>query len=163
MIDVPRKKIFLSHAGQDAKFALRLGRQIESQWAFQVGDNVDVFCTSKAEHRFKGLGQGSDWQKEYPRWEEDLRQYLRQHLVGSDAYILLVTRQSIQKNSGWVAFEIDVASEQAVERQRFFFPCVAEGATLSDLPDKARMFQGIELASQDAVSELVELSARGHP
>ena len=62
--------------------------------------------------------------------------------------MLLVTKQSLEKHSTWIAFEIDVASEQTKERQQsFFYPCVAEGATFGELPEKAIRFQAIDLGS----------------
>jgi len=167
MIDVARKKLFLSHAGEDADFAFRLVQQIETEWQLQGHPFPEVFCTSHPEHRFKELQQimhpGANLREESQRWEEELRQYLRKNLVGSEAYFLLVTKRSLRKNSAWIAFEIDVADELARERGLFFFPLVAEGATLGDLPGKAKMFQGIELASKDAVRKLLHASARRPP
>lgn len=155
-----RKKIFLSHAGEDRNFVLRLAAQIEEEWHRQVPDSVaEVFCTSKNEDRFKELKQvlrpEANWREETERWEEELRQFLRQNLLGSAAYLLLVTKQSIKKNSAWIQFEIDIASERAGDKSGFFFPCVAEGATFRDLPAKANMFQGIDLGSHDGISNLI--------
>jgi hypothetical protein len=184
MTALARKRIFLSHAGEDAGYVFQLVEQIKDEWNRRVPDcELEVFCTSDFEHRFKDFQQyerpaprrkskgprwpprkleGADLHAERQRYEDELRQYLRQNLIDSTSYVLLVTPRSIQKNSAWIAFEIDVASEQAEERRRVFFPCVAEGATLSDLPDKARMFQGIELPSQDAMRQLVGLVSLGH-
>src|SRR5262245_53660470 len=36
-----------------------------------------------------------------------------------------------------------------------FAPCVAEGATFSELPEKASRFQAIDLASHDGISNLI--------
>ncbi len=126
MTNEERKKIFLSHAGEDHDFALRLAAQIEEHWHRQVPNSAaEVFCTSKNEYRFKELKQvlrpEANWREETERWEEELRQFLRQNLVGSAAYLLLVTKQSIKKNSAWVQFEIDIASERAKEMRGFFF------------------------------------------
>jgi hypothetical protein len=164
MTDVARKQLFLSHAGEDADFALRLARQLETEWLLQAPRSyVDVFCTSKHEHRYRDLRKtmplGANFREEGERWEKELRQYLHQNLLTSTAYLLLVTKQSNRKSSAWIAFEIDVASEHAKQTQTFFFPCVAEGATLGDLPSKANEFQGIDLASAGAVRELVRVTS----
>jgi hypothetical protein len=154
------KKIFLSHAGEDRNFVLRLVAQIEEQWHREVPDSVaEVFCTSKNEYRFKelkqALGPEANWREETKRWEEELRQFLRQNLLGSAAYLLLVTEHSVKKNSAWIQFEIDIASERAGDKGGFFFPCLAEGATFSDLPEKARWWQAIDLASHDGMEKLI--------
>ena len=153
MVNEARKQIFLSHAGQDAEFARRLAARIECEWTRrQTAHEAHVFCTSEPQYRFKDLKQvlrpGSFWRRQVSEWEEELRQYLRQNLIGSAAYVLLVTKQSLEKHSTWIAFEIDVASEQTKERQQsFFYPCVAEGATFGELPEKAIRFQAIDLGS----------------
>ena len=46
------------------------------------------------------LASEANWREETERWEEELR-LLNQNLLGSAAYLLLVTEQSIKKNSAF--------------------------------------------------------------
>jgi hypothetical protein len=155
------REVARSTGGQLSSAYVRTSNQGTHRWAAQ-GDLPDQPLSSKNEYRLKELKQvlrpEANWRAETERWEEELRQFLRQNLLGSTAYLLLVTEQSIKKNSAWIQFEIDIAFERAKEVRPhggFFAPCVAEGATLSDLPAKANRFQGIDLGSHDGVSNLI--------
>src|SRR5262245_167325 len=137
MTDVARKKLFLSHASEDADFAHRLISQIEEVWQLQIpGPIPEVFCTSHPEHRFK-----ANWHEESQRRDEELRQYLRQNLVGSTAYLVLVTKRRLRNNSAWNAFEIDVADEIARERGLFFSHVRPKGPHVAPVRGRRKCFR----------------------
>jgi hypothetical protein len=118
----------------------------------ELGYQIMVFNTSTVEDRFKELKSvltsGGNWREQAEQYEEELRHYIEQNLIDSTAYILLVTPTSLRANSRWIRFEIDTARSKAMsERRPFFFPIVADGAALADLPSGAREFQGLDLGA----------------
>jgi len=142
-------RLFLSHSGLDAALSISVQNAIEGHFS-ALGHRITVFNTSTPHDRFKTLesyvAPGTLWSKEVVAYENELRQYLRQSLNDSSAYLLLVTPHSLAANSKWVHFEIDVARSIARHgKTSFFFPCVADGASLTQLPSGARDFQGLDV------------------
>ena len=142
-------RLFLSHSGLDAALAAQVQQEIEAVFADRAL-GMKVFNTSTPHDRFKTLeswlAPGTPWAREVVAYEEELKRYLRQSLDESAAYLLLVTRASLAADSKWIRFEIDAARSIALGgRTSFFFPCVADGVTLSELPDDAKEFQGLRL------------------
>jgi hypothetical protein len=144
-------KLFLSHSGLDSSLSLELQSDLER--AFQIrGFSPRIFNTSTPEDRFEDLRSiltaGATWRQEYEKYKKRLEKYLEENLRTSDGYLLLVTPQSLKARSEWIQFEIDLARSKAMrERQSFFFPCVAAGAKLTELPREADEFQGLDVSS----------------
>jgi hypothetical protein len=160
-------KIFLSHSGLDSDRSLTLQRELEGEFK-QLGYPVKVFNTSTVEDRFKELKSvltsGANWREQAKRYETELRHYIEQNLVDSMAYLLLVTPASLAVNSRWIRFEIDTARSKAISGKKpFFFPCVANGATLADLPEGAYKFQGIELETPQWLETLTKTILHTRP
>ena len=159
-----KKQIFLSHSGEDHDFATKLSNQIEKELRCS-GYDVDVFNTSEVQYRFEDIRErirpGAIWSQEAARWESELKRYLKENILNSKVYLLLVTQRSLQMNSGWIAFEISIAQQEAEKRLLFFFPCVSQGADLGQLPEGGRMFQGIDLTAEKGNRKLVEALVRG--
>jgi hypothetical protein len=146
------RQIFLSHAGEDADLALRFAAQIKDTLLKYRRSDIEVFCTSTPAHRFKDLKEGR-WmgllsRAEVLRWEEELRQYLRQNILHSVVYVLLVTKQSLAKNSRWIAFEIEVGIEQNEAGNGIFIPCLAEEVSSGELPEEVRRRQALQLDTE---------------
>jgi hypothetical protein len=151
-------KIFLSHSELDADRSLTLQRDIEGR-SRTLGFRIKFFNTSKVEDRFRELEltSGGDWREQTKHYETELRHYIEQNLVNSTAYLLLVTPASLAANSRWIRFEIDIARSKAASgKSAFFFPCVADGAALAELPEGARQFQGIELEKPQWLEKLTQ-------
>jgi hypothetical protein len=154
------QQIFLIYSGHDADRATQFAATLEQELA-RLGHDVQVFNTSEPEHRYKDLQDllhvGEDWRLRVQRYEEDLRSYLRKNLEESAAFLVLVTPKSLAAASRVIEFEINTARAAAKEQSRAsFFPCVAGGATLRDLPEGAEDFQGIELDAQHGLARLLE-------
>lgn len=151
--------IFLSHSGRDHDPACALARRLEKELA-AAGHVVRVFNTSDPEHRFKELAirGGSVWRDQIAEYEGELREYLLSNLLNSVAYILLVSWRSLQKESPWVAFEIETAHELAGNRRVFFLPAVLDGAW--SLPGDSKIYQGVDLAAGDGFARLMEALVR---
>jgi hypothetical protein len=149
--------IFLSHAGEDHLVATDLARKIKTS-LFKHGYNVEVFNTSEPEHRFKDIRDvllpGDLWEPKIKRYDVELTDYLQQHLKGSFAYLLLVTRESLMKNSKWIEMEMSVAKEEAERQELYFIPCVTEVTELYEIPEKAMTFQGINVSSDEGINQL---------
>lgn len=147
--------IFLSHAGEDHAQARAITASILRE--LNSTRDVRVFNTSEPENRFHEFLRTKPDEPITSQWDRAaLRQYLRDNMIASRSYLLLVTPQSLAKRSEWIEFEIATARELAQQRYAsFFFPCVYGGATLSRLPEGAFTFQGVELSSQDGVTQLV--------
>jgi hypothetical protein len=153
-------KIFLSHSGLDSDRSLTLQTELEGRFKM-LGYRVKIFNTSTVEDRFKELESvlttGGGWREQTEQYETELRHYIEQNLVDSVAYLLLVTPASLSANSRWIRFEIDTARSKVTSGKRpFFFPCVADGAALAELPEGAREFQGIELETPKWLEDLTE-------
>jgi len=149
--------VFLSHSGLDHKLANDLAQRLELGLNVR-GLSVRVFNTSEPENRFKDIREvievGANFAVETEKYEAELRAYLKGNLLSSAAYVLLVTKQSLRKNSGWIEFEMELARAPAKKKCQFFFPCAADGATLSQLPRVASYFQGIQLDAHDGFRKL---------
>jgi hypothetical protein len=153
-------QMFLSHSGHDADRATQFAATLEKELA-RLGYDVQIFNTSEPEHRYQSLQEllnvGEDWRLRAQEYEQDLRSYLRRNLEESAAFLMLVTPNSLAAASGVIEFEIATARAAAKAQSRaFFFPCVAAGATLRDLPDGAEEFEGVELDAQHGLARLLE-------
>jgi hypothetical protein len=158
------RTVFLSHSGLDAARATALATRLERELASRRF-HVEVFNTSESEHRCKDLRylleSGEDWRTRAGRYEEELRAYLAKNMSDAAAFVSLVTPTSLIAASKVIEFELDTAHEIARMRQTpFFFPCVADGATLRELPRRAIEFQGVELDGESGMARLVEAIAR---
>jgi hypothetical protein len=158
-----RSKLFLSHSGLDATLSAKVQQAIEAVFADRALD-ITVFNTSTPHDRFKTLesclAPGTPWAREVVAYEEELKRYLRRNLAESAAYLLLVTPASLATQSKWIRFEIDVARSIARRgRTSFFFPCVADGVTLSRLPEGATEFQGLRLVDPGWAAQLASAVA----
>ncbi len=142
-------QVFLSHAGEDAKLAIEIAAGLKEALS-AGGVSVRVFNTSAPEDRFRDFADIVAAGQEFKplEWEGELRDYLQQQIRSSAAYILLVTPKSLHRSSKWIQFEIDTAYEEQARGKIAFMPCTAEGARLKDLPDKASVFQGIDLSKE---------------
>jgi hypothetical protein len=160
MADKKKLSIFLSHAGEDQLIAIDLANKIKSALLGQ-GYKVDVFNTSEPEHRFKDLKDvllpGDLWEPKIKRYDTELAAYLQKHLALSFAYLLLVTRNSLIKNSEWIEMEMSVAKEEAERKKLYFIPCVTEGAELSQLPKQAETFLGLDISAEDGIDPLTTI------
>ncbi len=158
MTDHQQSQIFLSHAGEDHKEAKKLAKRLEKALRTKGHNNIEVFNTSETEHRFKDLHEilksGDLFRQKAYEWSRELRKYLKKNILYSKAYLLLVTRNSAQKKSEWIKFEIEVAKKVSGKRD-FFFPCIIGGADFSDLPRDVRYFQAVDLRRGDGFEELV--------
>ena len=142
-------KLFLSHSGLDATLSISVQTSLEGHFS-ALRHHITVFNTSTPHDRFQTLesytAPGTLWSREVIAYENELRQYLRQSLNDSSAYLLLVTPRSLAANSNWVRFEIDTARSIALHgKKSFFFPCVGGGTSLRQLPAGAEEFQGLDL------------------
>ena len=102
-------KIFLSHAGADAADARRLADKLWDRLRRNSPD-VAVFCTSQPEDRMPdpllSIRPGQNFEMEARAAIERLRDYLRENIVTSQAYLVLVTRRSLEESRPWVRWEI---------------------------------------------------------
>jgi hypothetical protein len=131
----------------------------------ELGYEVEVFNTSEPEYRYKDLSEllsaGEDWRARAERYEEELRAYLVKNLEESAAFLALVTRKSLAAGSKVIEFEIEAARSVAFKRGKlFFFPCVADGAALQELPARAMEFQGVDLGGSEGLGKLAEALSR---
>jgi len=125
-------RIFLGHVGEDHELAASLTSAVEHGLASRDVE-VCVFNTSDDRHRFPEVDLGDDWgtadlQRVFD-YGAALKEYLASSLSESVAYLLLVTRRSLDKNSGWVAFE----AERAAQCDTPFIPCLANGLTWQEI------------------------------
>jgi antiphage defense system Thoeris ThsB-like protein len=120
--------IFLSHWGEDASQAVWLASQLERRLDRLGTTSVHVFVTSDPADRFKELrdtaAPGEDWRSRHESWAQELRQYLSERLDQAAAYLLLVTQQSVTRNSAWVRWEIQEGTNLARARGIAFVPCL---------------------------------------
>ncbi len=155
-----KRQAFLSHSGRDARRSTELAATLEQRLA-DLGDPIEVFNTSEPEHRYKDLQElltaGQDWRARAEQYEDELRTYLTQNMEESSAFLSLVTPNSLRAASKVIEFEIETARSMAMKKQiPFFFPCVADGASLRDLPPNAMEFQGVELDKEEGLTQLVK-------
>ena len=147
-----KHQVFLSHSGHDANRATELAATLERRLA-DLGDQVEVFNTSEPDHRYKDLRElltaGENWRARAERYEDELRAYLTENMEESSAFLSLVTPNSLRATSKVIEFEMETARSMAMRNRAFFFPCVADGASLRDLPSAAREFQGVELDAEE--------------
>ena len=113
-------RIFLSHRGLDGPAALDLNLRLRRGFMLRNLPPPQIFNTSWHEYRFT-----PGWK----RWlsdDEELREYLREHLWACDAYLLLLT-WGVQ-DQPWIMWEMREARQRSAvlppDRQ-FFFPCLA--------------------------------------
>jgi hypothetical protein len=107
---------------------------------------------------------------------EKVREYLRENMVGSQAYLLLVTRRSLQESRPWVRWEMFEAQAIAKDQALKFIPCLLDvpfSALLSmvtvpstsawaeweagAIPNSAlhpHNFQGVDVGSPKALEKL---------
>ena len=155
-----KPQVFLSHSGIDAPRAIELAARLEGELSNR-GIQVEVFNTSEPEHRYKDLHElvtvGENFAVRAQQYEEELRAYLAENMEGSAAFVSLVTPASLEAASKIVEFEIETAHSLAKGRRiPFFFPCVAAGARLRDLPRGAMEFQGIALDTEEGLRRLAD-------
>jgi hypothetical protein len=175
-------KIFLSHAHADAADALRLADRLRNRLQ-QNSRDVHIFCTSQAQDRLpysspsERLAQGLEVREtEVRAAAEKLRDYLRENMVTSQAYLVLVTPRSLQKSGPWVRWEMFEAQEMAKNQALRFIPCLldvpfralwsmltapssSDWARLEtgDIPAEALQphnFQGVDVSSPEGLEEL---------
>jgi hypothetical protein len=158
--------LFLSHSGEDRILAVQLAQTIRQAFNQQI----DVFNTSEPQYRMTKYDDlnnfiqiGSDWRKGILRWSEILGKELTSKIENSVGILLLVTPQSIELHSQWIDLEIKAGTTLASKKgYPFFFPIVAGGATLRQLPGKAREFQGIDLSDKESFNELLMILSNTH-
>jgi hypothetical protein len=163
--------IFLSHSGVDKEVANRLARAIERDFIDEGFVSLRVFNTSETQYRFTDLSEvlrpGKLWRPIVARYEGALRNYLRDHLSVSSAYLLLVTKDTLYHASEWVQWEAKEATELAREHGVPFAPCFVgvrfgEFANGTALSREVGEFQGKRfevddpIAFQEGVHELVQ-------
>jgi len=160
-------QIFLSHSGRDASRAIGLAAQLEAELT-KLGHVAHVFNTSEPEYRYGELREvltlGEDWRSRAEQYDRELREYLRENLTKSVAFLTLVTPESLSAASKLIEFEIETARAVALQNgAAFFFPCVAGGAHLSQLPGGAIEFQGVALDEEGGLGRLIEGLCRAMP
>lgn len=120
--------IFLSHWGEDASQALWPASHLERRLDSLGTRSVHVFVTSDPADRFKELrdtfASGEDWGSRHEGWAQEPRQYRSERLDQAAAYLLLVTQQSVTRNSAWVLWEIHEGTNLARTRGIAFVPCL---------------------------------------
>ena len=142
-------KLFLSHSGLDATLSISMKTSIEGHFS-ALGHHITVFNTSTPCDRFKTLPSyldpGTLRTPDATRYENELEQYLLENVSDASAYLLLVTPESLAANSHWVRLEIDWALYRATHDPRYpFFPCLAGGVSVKQLPDGAQEFTELRL------------------
>ncbi len=150
--------VFLSHAGEDHELASRTATGVKSAFA-RRGRELNVLNTSTSSDRFYELQQAYR-EPSIERFEQELREYLESSMTRSRAYVLLVTRQSLGKNSKWIAFEIATARQIAAGRPNFFISCVS-GVKLTEIPAAAADFPGVDIASDRGLGALIDCLSEG--
>lgn len=173
--------IFLSHWGEDASEAVWLASQLERRLDILGTRSVHVFVTSDPADRFKELrdtfATGVDWGSRHEGWAQELRQYLSERLDQAAAYLLLVTQQSMSRNSAWVRLEIQEGTKLARRRDMAFVPCLL-GVGFNALWDTPQLplsawqqrevgpiesgapeseFQGLTLEGPESLTQLTEV------
>jgi hypothetical protein len=172
-------RIFLSHAGADATDARRLANELRDRLRRNIPD-VAVFCTSQADDRLQDpslfMSLGRNYETEGRAAAERLRAYLRENMVTSQAYLLLVTPRSIEESRPWIRWETFEAQEMAKSQALSFIPCLLDvpfSALLSmvrapirskfdeweagAIPDSALRpyaFQGVDVSSPGGLEKL---------
>jgi hypothetical protein len=172
-------KIFLSHAGADAADARRLADKLWDRLRRNSPD-VAVFCTSQPEDRMPdpllSIRPGQNFEMEARAAIERLRDYLRENIVTSQAYLVLVTRRSLEESRPWVRWEILEAQAMAKDQTLRFIPCLLDvpSRTLQSMvtalikseweewevgaiPDSSLRpyeFQGVDVSSPRGLEEL---------
>ena len=120
--------MFLSHAHIDAEDALSLANDLDIRLTKAGVADVAIFCTSKPEYSLPNpedyMIPGAEWQKEYHIAVKELRGYLRENMITSQAYLLLVTPRSVEYSRPWIRWEMLEAQEMAKERGLRFIPCL---------------------------------------
>jgi hypothetical protein len=100
-----------------------------------------------------------------------LSEYLGEQVRAADAYLLVVTPNSLKANSEWIKFELFMAQRvyqelvvraSPAQRVAFFFPCLAEGAKADDLLPivKGFEFNVVDLSQPDATHNLARTLLR---
>ena len=122
--------IFLSHSGIDADLANRIAREIETYFDEAFNRKVVVFNTSLPEYRFAELTSrvrdGDHSEAALAGYQDELRRYLGDYLARSSAYLLLITRETLRRVSGWVQWEASEGTVLAAKRNLPFVPFVAD-------------------------------------
>jgi hypothetical protein len=155
-----KRLVFLSHSGRDAGRATEIAATLEQRLA-ERGLQVEVFNTSEPEHRYEDLRElllaGQDWRARAEQYDDELRRYLIQNMKESAAFLSLVTPNSLEAASRVIEFELQTARSMAIGKETpFFFPCVADGASLGHLPPAAMEFEGVDLDAEEGLTRLVE-------
>src|SRR5262245_49268552 len=115
--------------------AIRLARIVTNKLR-ECAVDVTVFNTSDSSYRFE------------PGEDAALLERLAFNIRESMAFLALVTPKSLAAASKFIEYEIKAALQvQRAElgREVFFFPCVADGATLGELPHGSGAFVGVNL------------------
>ena len=88
------------------------------------------FCTSQPEDRLPdpllSIRPGQNFEIEARAATERLRDYLRENIVTSQAYLVLVTRRSLEESRPWVRWEIIEAQAIAKDQTLRFIPCLLD-------------------------------------
>ncbi len=124
------KRVFLSHASDDAVLALHLANVIR-----QDAGNIHVFVASRAGDIPPGAA-----------WLEAIERELRT----ADTYVLLLTPGSVKRF--WLAFE----SGAAWMSQRAFIPLTAAGLRKGDVPYPLGSRQALSLEEHADVEQLAK-------
>jgi hypothetical protein len=154
--------VFLSHAGEDGDKASHLAGWINDHVGSKTR-KLSVFNTSEPQNRFREswdrLSPGAEWSVIGKRMDEDLRTYLRDNMVASRVYLLLVTPHSVTKHSEWIKFEIETAKGLTSDDldSLAFIPCVTDGVSLSFPLDGSELFQRFDISSESGLFKLRDL------
>ncbi|SCZ84501.1 toll/interleukin-1 receptor domain-containing protein [Nitrosomonas mobilis] len=124
-------KLFLSHAHDEAEFALKFADWLEVAFS----RSVEVICTSRPSHR---IGSG-----------HMVTTGIMKHLRDSKVALSLLTPHGV--SNPWLFYEMGAA--HALEL--VFIPCLARGSRFSDLPPQAWEYQGAELYSDADLAKFV--------
>lgn len=93
-----RPRVFLSHSGFDADYAITLATTLKQRLS-DLGYDIEVFNTSEPEYRFKDLRAaimaGDDFRAVAEQYDRELRAYLERKLKESTLFLALVTANSL--------------------------------------------------------------------
>jgi TIR domain len=121
-------KVFLSHAHADAADALSLAAELRVRLADTK--SLEIFCTSKPEDSLpdpsRYIRPGENWEVAMRAAMEKLRDFLRENMMESRAYLLLITRRSLEYSRPWIRWEMLEAQKMADERGLKFIPCLLD-------------------------------------
>lgn len=132
---IPKPRLFISHATSDGEFARAVQYEIEKVFA----DGVNVFCTSS----LGAIEAGEDWTNT-----------IEKRLSETQAVIVLITPTSI--NKPWVWFEVGATWLKTKQGECKIYPLCVSEIQLSELPPPLNRLQALSLGKASDLKLLFE-------